>query len=296
MSLQQESKSAAALVELREKFLDYSEKNAHKVHKRDLTRLTNDDWYLKRYLLARRRHVDETLDMLKSTMEWRLQFGLHSREDSSFPQELYKVGALFPYENDKKGNTVIYMRVKLKKKIDELLEIEKQFLVHIFEKIDCLTNGNGLVILIDFEGAGYSNWDLQSIKFLINFTKRYAPVGLQYVVIYKLPWLLSGMWGLVKKSLPEYVANRIRLCDENSITEFIDRKNLPDYMGGTCRRNYRWFPKDSPTLFQYAKAHDIPDEVARGIMEQFQKYIDEADEQLQNSTYIDPPYLQDNQN
>lgn len=283
------SKSAMALVEVREKFVDYAQKNPDKVNERDLERLKTDDWYLKRYLLARNRKVQDTLQMLKHTMEWRNEFGIHLSEDSMFPQEFYKIGALFPYENDKKGNLVLYMRIKYHKKITELVEVEKHFLVHTFEKIDRITNGNGLVIVFDCHEAGYSNCDVEFLQFLISCATEHAPVGLQYIIVYKLPWVLNAFWSLARKLLPAYLANRVRFCDETSVLQYIDKDNLPDYMGGNCRRNYRWIPPGSPSVFKLAHAYGISDEDIEVLLPQFQAFLDEADEALKSSDYVDPP-------
>lgn len=283
------SKSAQALVEVRKRFLEYAENNPDKVNERDKIKLATDDWYLKRYLLARNRKVNDTLNMLHKTMEWRNEFGIHISEDAMFPLEFYKIGALFPYENDRKGNLVLYLRIKYHRKITEMVEVEKHFLVHTFEKIDRITNGQGLVILFDCQGAGYANCDVEFLQFLISCATEHAPVGLQYIIVYKLPWVMNAFWSLARKLLPTYLANRVRFCDENSIQEFIDPNNLPDFMGGTCRRNYRWIPPGCPSVFKLANAHGITDEEINKILPQFQTLLDEAEEAMNNSNYDDPP-------
>lgn len=283
------SKSAQALVEVRKRFLEYADANPDKVNDRDKVKLATDDWYLKRYLLARNRRVNDTLNMLRKTMEWRNEFGIHISEDAMFPMEFYKIGALFPYENDKKGNLVLFLRIKYHKKIVEMVEVEKHFLVHTFEKIDRITNGQGLVILFDCQGAGYANCDVDFLQFLIMCATEHAPVGLQYIIVYKLPWVMNAFWSLAKKLLPAYLANRVRFCDENTITDFIDKDNLPDFMSGTCKRNYRWIPPGSPSVFKLANAHGITDAEIEKILPQFQTLLDEAEEALNNSTYDDPP-------
>lgn len=283
------SKSAQALVEVRKRFLEYAELNPEKVNDRDKHKLATDDWYLKRYLLARNRRVNDTLDMLRKTMEWRNEFGIHISEDAMFPLEFYKIGALFPYENDKKGNLVLFLRIKYHRKIVEMVEVEKHFLVHTFEKIDRITNGQGLVILFDCQGAGYANCDVDFLQFLISCATEHAPVGLQYIIVYRLPWVMNAFWSLAKKLLPAYLANRVRFCDEHNITDFIAKENLPDFMHGTCRRNYRWIPPGSPSVFKLANAHGITDAEIEKILPQFQALLDEAEEALGSSTYDDPP-------
>lgn len=283
------SKSAQALVEVRKRFLEYAEQNPDKVNERDKHKLATDDWYLKRYLLARNRNVKDTLLMLRKTMEWRNEFGIHISEDAMFPLEFYKIGALFPYEYDKKGNLVLYLRIKYHRKITEMVEVEKHFLVHTFEKIDRITNGQGLVIVFDCQGAGYANCDIDFLQFLISCATEHAPVGLQYIIVYKLPWVLNAFWSLARNLLPAYLANRVRFCDEKSVTELIDSNNLPDFMQGKCRRNYRWIPPGCPSVFKLAHAHGITDAEINNILPQFQSLLDEAEEAMNSNTYDDPP-------
>lgn len=283
------SKSAQALVEVRKRFIEYADMNPDKVNDRDKLKLATDDWYLKRYLLARNRRVNETLDMLRKTMEWRNEFGIHISEDAMFPMEFYKIGALFPYENDKKGNLVLFLRIKYHKKIVEMVEVEKHFLVHTFEKIDRITDGQGLVILFDCQGAGYANCDVEFLQFLIMCATEHAPVGLQYIIVYKLPWVMNAFWSLARKLLPAYLANRVRFCDENTITDFIEKENLPDFMNGSCKRNYRWIPPGAPSVFKLANSYGITDAEIEKILPQFQALLDEAEDALNNSTYDDPP-------
>lgn len=283
------SKSAQALVEVRKRFLEYAEQNPDKVNERDKNKLATDDWYLKRYLLARNRNVKDTLEMLRKTMEWRNEFGIHISEDAMFPLEFYKIGALFPYEKDKKGNLVLYLRIKYHRKITEMVEVEKHFLVHTFEKIDRVTNGQGLVIVFDCQGAGYANCDIEFLQFLISCATEHAPVGLQYIIVYKLPWVLNAFWSLARNLLPAYLANRVRFCDEKSITQLIEPNKLPDFMSGTCRRNYRWIPPGCPSVFKLAHAHGITDAEISKILPQFQSLLDEAEEAIGASVYDDPP-------
>lgn len=283
------SKSAQALIEVRKRFLEYAERNPDKVNERDKIKLATDDWYLKRYLLARNRNVNATLDMLRKTMEWRNEFGIHISEDAMFPLEFYKIGALFPYENDRKGNLVLFLRIKYHRKIVEMVDVEKHFLVHTFEKIDRITDGQGLVILFDCQGAGYANCDVDFLQFLISCATEHAPVGLQYIIVYKLPWVMNAFWSLARKLLPAYLANRVRFCDENTIREYIDPANLPDFMHGVCNRNYRWIPPGCPSVFKLANAHGITDAEIDKILPQFQALLDEAEEALSSNTYDDPP-------
>ena len=106
-------------------------------------------------------------------------------KDWMFPIEFYKVGGLFPYEKDKQGsflssfikkvsfkstvllvagNVVVYMRTCMHRKVPELEEFEKKFVLRVFDKVDKITDGNGFAIVFDLTNTGYSNVDMNFLR------------------------------------------------------------------------------------------------------------------------------------
>ena len=62
------------------------------------------------------------------------------------------------------GNLVVYMRTCFHKKIPELEEFEKKYLLKVFDKVDKITDGNGFCIVFDLTGTGYSNVDIEFLR------------------------------------------------------------------------------------------------------------------------------------
>ena len=56
------------------------------------------------------------------------------------------------------------MRTCFHKKIPELEEFEKKFLLKVFDKVDKITDGNGFGIVFDLTGTGYSNVDMDFLR------------------------------------------------------------------------------------------------------------------------------------
>lgn len=81
--------------------------------------LIQDDWWIKRFLLAKNRNVDKALEALINTMKWRNDFYVSETRDFHFPIEFYKIGALFVFERDLEGRPVLYMRIRMHKKVRE---------------------------------------------------------------------------------------------------------------------------------------------------------------------------------
>lgn len=81
---------------------------------------------------------------------------------------ILKAGGLFDYEPDVNGNVMIYMRIRMHRKIPELADPMKKFVMHIVNKVDKKTDGQGMAIVFDCSGAGYQNADMDFLTFLIN--------------------------------------------------------------------------------------------------------------------------------
>lgn len=54
------------------------------------------------------------------------------------------------------------------------------------------TNGKQITLFFDMEKCGLSNMDLDFTKYLIGLFKDYYPYFLNYVIVFEMPWILSG--------------------------------------------------------------------------------------------------------
>lgn len=254
----------------------------------DVQKIKEDDWYVKRFLLARRRNVDDAFEMLKATMKWRKELELPTIKDWRFPTEFYKIGGLFPYEKDLQGNAVVYMRICFHRKIPELEEATRRFVMHVFNKVDKHTNGNGFALVFDLTNAGYSNVDWDFLKFLINSGQSYFPVGLKYILVYNIPWMLNAFRKLAFSILSEEMLGMLKFANDVEILKYISKENLPDYMGGTCKRNYRAVPKGARSVQEVAIEYGYTKEDISRIMPNYKKLLEEADNALSKGNFQDP--------
>ncbi|OTF77672.1 motile sperm domain containing 2-like protein [Euroglyphus maynei] len=85
-------------------------------------------------------------------------------------------------------------------------------------------------------------------RFIINTLSNYYSGAISYVYIYELPWILNQIWRLVRSWLDEDAKSIVRFVTIENIFEYIEASNLPDYMGGYCRKDYRFVPKGVPSL------------------------------------------------
>lgn len=252
--------------------------------------LVSDDWYLKRFLLANNRNVEAAFKMLDDTMRWRNDMYISQIRDYHFPCEFYKIGGLFPYLPDKKGNLVVYMRVKMHHKCAELDEPIKGFLVHTFNKAEKLCKGQGFALVFDLTGLSYSNVDLPFLSFLITFGGKHFPGSLVYILVYNLPWLFSAMQKVVFAMLPEEATGIIKFAKGDQIFNYIDAENVPDYIpGGECKRNFRSVAPGSKPILDLVTAYGYTQETYDRLYPEFKKDLDESEEVLSTRIYEEPP-------
>lgn len=50
-----------------------------------------------------------------------------------------------------------------------------------------------ITAFFDMEDSGMSNMDLDYTRYIINLFKHYYPNSLNYILVYELPWVLTGM-------------------------------------------------------------------------------------------------------
>jgi len=51
-----------------------------------------------------------------------------------------------------------------------------------------------IVLLFDMSEAGYSNLDMDMIKFVVNCLKTYYPGLIDYMMIYQMPFIFNGKY------------------------------------------------------------------------------------------------------
>ena len=252
--------------------------------------LIADDWYIKRFLLAKNRDVEAAFKMLDETMRWRNDMFISQIRDYHFPSEFYKIGGLFPYEPDNEGNVVLYMRIRMHHKVLELEEPTRGFVVHNFNKTEKLSRGQGFAIVFDLTGAGYSNLDTPFLTFLINFGRNHFPGSLCYILVYNLPWVLSAMQKVAFAMLPPEAAGIIKFASGSDIFKYIPPENVPDYIpGGLCRRNFRSVAPGAKPILDLVLTYGYTHETYDRIFPTFKRDLDEAAAVLAIKTYDDPP-------
>ena len=261
------------VIKVRESFLEEYEKNKELYYEGDIEKIKEDDWYVTRFILRNKKKVEPSVEMLKNSMQWRKEFGIPFMKETDFPQEFFRIGGIFPYEKDREGNAVIYMRIKIHKKIPELDLALKQYVIYIMNKVDLEVDGRGMAIVFDCQDAGIGNVDMDMLWFLISSMNKYYPKGLSYILVYELPWILNAVWKIARGWIPEEQRKLIKFANKDQIFDFIDKENLPDFLGGICPKDYRTAPKGCPSAEEIAKEKGMSDKDIEKMLKIYEPHI-----------------------
>ncbi|RWS05941.1 Motile sperm domain-containing protein 2-like protein [Dinothrombium tinctorium] len=238
---------------VRKRFLAEYERDKQSYIEKDVERVRKQDFTVRRYIYGAKLNLDEAFEMLKNALRWRKEIGFEGAHPTRFPLEFYKVGCLFPYENDNDGYPVLYCRFKVHKKLQILQDAVKKFLVFNMEIMDTkLYKERSWGVVFDASGSSLSNVDFDLLLYLIKAVKYYYPWCLRYIIVYELPWFLEPAWKVAMLMVPEEGRRLFLLRNKNNITEVIKRENLPDFMGGSCARNYREVPEGARSAEEVA--------------------------------------------
>lgn len=250
----------------------------------DVKRVKEDPWFIIRFLFIQKSDEDLAAKNLTEAMKWRHQKGLRTFPENYFPNEFYRVGAMFPYEPDIQGAPVLYIRCKFMKKINIIQSAVEDFCAYQIYKMDEESHGDGWSLVMDFEGAGIQNADVESTKYLVSTLKTYFPGGLNHLLCIDCPWILKTFWSLIKGWIPNHRRDLIKFTSRKEITKYIAVENLPDFLGGTCKRKYKGWamvPEGCPHGVDFIEAINqgvnTRDDV-EAVFSEYREFLDDADQ------------------
>ena len=252
--------------ELRQLIIEEIKLNPDRFSKEDIQKVHDDDWFVARYLLRVKMDVKSAHSMMVKALEFRNSPIISIVE---FPEEFYKIGAIFTYAPDRKGNIPVWLRVRVNQKIPLVQRFTRSFLFRIIEEADRLAKGKGIVLCFDLQGAGLSNVDMDMLFFIVTTLVNYFPKGLSYMLVHELPWFLRSIWTMARQWLSEDHKDLVKFSDSHTIYEYFKVENLPDFMEGTCKQDYRAVPATSTTLSQAAKKWNLDESEVFKIKKKF---------------------------
>ena len=216
--------------------------------------MREDDWFVKRFLLSRNRNVNAALNALCASLEWRKAENFRNLPDNYFPEEFYRAGGFFSYEPDLKGRSTLYIRVRFLLKCGLMNKYIKTFCEKVFYDADQEISEKGLTIVIDFDGAGLQNCEIDIAYHALHVLKTYFPGGLNLILMVDMPRVLRFGYALIKPLIPGRNRELMVFTNRKDIFNYIARENLPSFLGGTCSRPYNGYevvPPGAPRCIEF---------------------------------------------
>ncbi|XP_017893126.1 motile sperm domain-containing protein 2 isoform X2 [Ceratina calcarata] len=229
------------ITELREKF--FKTPPDPKFHPADVTRVKENNNWLKRFLEHNENNMQESYNMLWDTCAWRSKFGTNEITEDNVKKEYLDVGLCFIHGKDKDGKTMFVIRCKLHTRGSKDFNELQRLVVYWFERLERETNGNQISLFFDMSESGLSNMDMEFIRYLIGLCKNYYPNFLNYIIIFEMPWILNTAFKIIKSWLPPKAIPKIKFVHKSSINEFVDPNDVLTCWGGSNEYVFKFVPE-----------------------------------------------------
>lgn len=106
--------------------------------------------------------------------------------------DVIKFGMMFDRNVDCDGKRILIFKTKMYTRGQFNIEIMKKNLIYYLERLYRETDMDQITAFFDMEDSGMSNMDLEYTRYIINTFKLYYPNSLNYILVYELPWVLTG--------------------------------------------------------------------------------------------------------
>uniref|UniRef100_A0A1A8V8M0 Motile sperm domain containing 2 n=2 Tax=Nothobranchius TaxID=28779 RepID=A0A1A8V8M0_NOTFU len=209
---------------------------------RDVERLLKDNALVESYLAWRLNVVDDALKMIDESLQWRREFGVNDLTESVIPKWMFETGAVYLHGYDKEGNKLFWFKVKLHVKDAKTALDKKKYVAFWLERYAKKEPGMLLTVVFDMSESGYSNIDMDFVKYIVNCFKVYYPKFLSKMIIVDMPWIMNAAWKIVKTWLGPEAISKLKFASKSEVQTFIDPEYLPPHMGGTDPFKYTYPP------------------------------------------------------
>lgn len=119
----------------------------------------------------------------------------------------------------------------------------------------------------------------------LTLLREFFPVNLDYVLAINFPWVLTAAWTLAKRLIPPERRDVVMFISHNEIFNYIEKENVPDFLGGTCKREHKLMPKACQTTVDYLLSQKDPEISAKRIREIVKAFADILPKDHVNNMY-----------
>ncbi len=206
------------------------------------------DGLILRFLRARKWNVKAAFSMTTECLKWRKEFGVRKlmvEGERAFSPVTLVSGESFFWKHDKQRRPVIVMRGRLHRPSAQSPKDMMFFSVYQMEMGRRLLQPgvDKVCLLFDLSGGSISNFDLASIRFIVQTLQDYYPECLGKCLIVNAPWFFWGCWRVIRPWLDPAVVEKVEFVSgPEKMLDFFDANNLLSWYGGSDKYEYAYIP------------------------------------------------------
>lgn len=216
------------------------------------------DNFLLRFLRARKFVVNDALQMVATSLQWRhcqypVEKWVREADGPSFVKGTnqgfirnFSVGKLCIRGHDVLNNPLFIFQARKHFAHDSplaeterfaLVSIEwcKLLLREVHASIDTCT------VMFDLTNFSLKNTDNAPIKFLAHAFEAHYPESLGYIIVHNASWIFSTVWSVIKNWLDPVVASKIHFTkDLHDLSKLLHPSQIPRYLGGSAPDDFAY--------------------------------------------------------
>ncbi|KAG5676878.1 hypothetical protein PVAND_006683 [Polypedilum vanderplanki] len=201
-------------------------------HPSDIERI-NKDYWLTNFLEYHDYNVKDALKQCWDTLEWRKKIGINDISESSVRRDYLLDGNIYTRGFDTDGKLIMFFRIRIYVCGSKTIENLRTYLLYWIERGQRESNGDKVTIVFDMIETGMKNIDMEYMRLMIGILKNYYPNSLNYLLVYDMPWILNGVFQLIKGLLPKKVVERLRFINAKNVRQYINDQYIPYEWGGS---------------------------------------------------------------
>lgn len=222
----------------------------------ELRRIQYDEWFIERFIIdalnegvdRRKVTIDSVVETILDCLKWRKESGVNRIMPDSLPKELYACKLIVFGSCKDSSEETMFIRAKMYKKIDEWSQVLVDCICYYFET-NYSDRKKRLNIVIDCDGVGYAQADVNLAFKIIPICFKYYPCYVNKVIYYNVPWLLRPLTNLVTNVLPYKYKELIQLADKKTICDKLGgERYLPSFLGGSVESIGMPIPDGAETI------------------------------------------------
>lgn len=244
----------------------------------------NKYWTVKRLLISTRSNVNEAFERFQETFRFRKLYQISKLTlENSISKEFFDFRLIDEVGQDRNKMKLLILRINFYKKIPQLDSFLKRALLYRIEKLDLEYEqklNDGITMVVDVSNFSLINVNLDLLFFVIKeLTSNYRPL-IQMLIIYELPYFLSYIVKLAESWIPTFTdrnGKKIKVfavVDKNSIDEYIDQNDRPDYLNGNLKTFNLTAPESVLSFREMSDVHQSLNMNAKNVAK-INKYVEQ---------------------